>query len=121
MTTSRLLRNAVSPGWESLRDILLEDGRIKAVGEKLEAPENGAIDLAGRVVIPGLVDGHTHLDKALSLDLCENPEGTLLGAISGDGRIQAVDDRSRRFTGAPNGACKCSFPTARRLSGRTWT
>ena len=88
MTTSRLLRNAVSPGWESPRDILLEDGRIKTVGEKLEAPENGAIDLAGRVVIPGLVDGHTHLDKALSLDLCENPEGTLLGAIQAMGEFK---------------------------------
>jgi imidazolonepropionase len=42
-------------------EILVTDGRIAAVGDKVEAPADAAvIDAAGRVVMPGFVDCHTH-------------------------------------------------------------
>jgi cytosine deaminase len=81
MTTSRLLKNARSPGWDSLQDILIEDGKIAQIGKGLKDGDGAVLDLEGRMVIPGLVEGHTHLDKALTLDLCDNKEGTLIGAI----------------------------------------
>lgn len=88
MTTPKLLRNAITPGWESPCDILLKNGYIEDIGKDKELLEGVTIDLSGRVVIPGLVDGHTHLDKALSLDFCENPEGTLVGAIQAMGKFK---------------------------------
>jgi dihydroorotase len=46
-------------------DVLLIDGRIEAVGEKLqdsirETPECRVIDAAGKLVTPGLIDIHVH-------------------------------------------------------------
>ncbi len=46
-------------------DVLVQDGVIAAVGERLEAAQNGesnceVFEAAGRVVMPGFVDAHTH-------------------------------------------------------------
>jgi imidazolonepropionase len=42
-------------------DVLVVDGAIAAVGPKVEAPAGTeAIDAAGRVLMPGFVDCHTH-------------------------------------------------------------
>lgn len=43
-------------------DVLLDGGRIVAVGERLKAPRNaGIVDAAGKWVTPGIVDVHSHL------------------------------------------------------------
>jgi imidazolonepropionase-like amidohydrolase len=44
-------------------DVLIEDGRIRAIGEDLAS--EGAIELpvAGQTVLPGLIDGHVHLQS----------------------------------------------------------
>ena len=58
-----VIKNAtvISPadGLNGVRDILIENSRIAAVGENLTA-EN-VIDAAGLVAVPGLVDMHVHL------------------------------------------------------------
>lgn len=42
--------------------ILLKDGRIVAVGTKLEAPAGAiTVDATGKYVTPGLIDDHSHL------------------------------------------------------------
>jgi imidazolonepropionase-like amidohydrolase len=42
--------------------ILVEDGKIKAIGNNLTVPPGATIiDLAARTVLPGLIDAHTHL------------------------------------------------------------
>lgn len=44
--------------------VLIEDGRVAWVGEAAEAPvvpDADVVDAAGRAVIPGFVDSHTHL------------------------------------------------------------
>ncbi len=42
--------------------LLIEDGHIRAVGPRLEAPAGAqVIDLSNRYVLPGLIDVHTHL------------------------------------------------------------
>jgi cytosine deaminase len=47
-------------------DVLVEDGVIAARGKDLEAgPDARVIDGSGCVLLPGLIDAHTHLDKTL--------------------------------------------------------
>lgn len=43
-------------------DILIEDGKIKDIGENLVAPlDSDVIDAQGKQVFPGFIDAHTHL------------------------------------------------------------
>ena len=41
-------------------DVLIEDGAIAAVGERLEVGDAEVLDVAGHVVMPGFVDTHRH-------------------------------------------------------------
>jgi len=45
----------------STGDVLVNDGRIAAVGVNLEADGAEAIDATGSIVMPGLVDAHHHM------------------------------------------------------------
>ena len=45
-------------------DVLIEGDRIAAVGAGLKAPGAERIDAAGMLVIPGLIDSHTHMWQA---------------------------------------------------------
>jgi dihydroorotase len=46
---------------DGVLDVLLEDGRIAAVAARLDAPAARAIECAGLLVLPGLIDMHVHL------------------------------------------------------------
>ena len=46
-------------------DILIRDGRIVTIGKNLSAPGATIEDAGGALVLPGLVEAHTHLDKSL--------------------------------------------------------
>jgi len=50
-----------SCGFDAVADVLIEGGKIAAVGEGLQDAEAEIIDCAGKVVAPGLVDMHVHL------------------------------------------------------------
>src|SRR5205807_2044434 len=61
-----LIRNAtiMTATGQEIRNgsILFKDGRIVAVGEKVDAPADAAVvDGAGKYVTPGLIDDHSHL------------------------------------------------------------
>jgi dihydropyrimidinase len=43
-------------------DVFVEDERISLIGESLDVQADRTIDAAGRYVLPGGVDPHTHLD-----------------------------------------------------------
>jgi cytosine/adenosine deaminase-related metal-dependent hydrolase len=47
------------------RDIVVANGRIASIGESEASTSANVVDLGGRLVLPGLVDGHMHLDKTL--------------------------------------------------------
>ena len=87
-----LLRRARLAGHERPADILIgEDGRIERIAPELQAgPGAQAADLGNRLVVPGLVDAHQHLDKTRTLRSVPNPQGTLLGAIDAFSRYAAT-------------------------------
>lgn len=57
-----LLRN-VRPQAGAVTDILIRNGRIVEYGTNLSADGVAVEDGQGHIVIPGLIDAHTHLDK----------------------------------------------------------
>ena len=77
-----ILRNALIAGEESKPpvDIGIEGGRIAAIEAGLTA-EGEEIDLGGRLVSPGFIETHIHLDKSCLLDRCKSVKGTLEEAI----------------------------------------
>ncbi len=58
--------------------LLIEDGHFV---ERLRQPAP-TLDLGGRLVLPGLVETHIHLDKACILSRCHLHQGTLAEAIA---------------------------------------
>jgi len=48
-------------GIDAVRDVLLRDGAVAEVGERLNDPSARVLDAAGRWVVPGLIDVHVHL------------------------------------------------------------
>jgi cytosine deaminase len=94
--TLRNVRLAAAPH-ETL-DIAVVEGSIAAVGRGLGAAERD-IDLEGRLVLPGLVETHIHLDKACILDRCSPEPGDLGAAIGEVSRLKegftADDVRAR--------------------------
>lgn len=75
-----ILRQARLADDQPLVDLALHNGRIAVIAPTITASAHQVWDLAGRVVIPGLVDAHTHLDK--SYVPTHNQSGTLLEAIA---------------------------------------
>jgi len=65
MTSSLHLRG-IRPMGGATADLLVRDGRIAAIGAQVAAPPGvESIDGGGALLLPGLVEAHTHLDKNL--------------------------------------------------------
>jgi cytosine deaminase len=66
MPAPTLIRN-VRPLGSPPVNLLIDDGRISAIGPDVAPPGGQAqdIDAAGRLLFPGFVDAHAHMDKTL--------------------------------------------------------
>ena len=84
-----ILRNALIAGDENAPpvDIGIDGGRIAAIEAGLTA-EGEAIDIGGRLVSPGFIETHIHLDKSCLLDRCKSVQGTLEEAIREVARVK---------------------------------
>ena len=70
-----------------LCDIALEGMKIKSVERSKDSGTvPNAVDLAGALVFPGLVDAHVHLDKTHTWDRAPNRSGTFMEALETLGR-----------------------------------
>lgn len=56
---ARLVDPAV--GLDRIADLVVRDGRIVEIGEDLSIPKGVTIECAEKVIVPGLIDIHTHL------------------------------------------------------------
>ena len=89
-----VIRRARVPDVTGPVDIEIRAGRVASVrpAQTAESPDAAAVDAGGKLVIPGLVESHFHLDKALL--------GAGAPADAGDvaGAIRATATMKRRFT-----------------------
>ena len=46
---------------DSVQDLLICDGRISQIGNRIETEVDSVIDAVGLIVTPGLIDMHVHL------------------------------------------------------------
>ncbi|WIE77448.1 amidohydrolase family protein [Curtobacterium sp. MCSS17_016] len=85
----------------SVADALPGPGSAQGIGTGTVAAPTSVVDCAGRVLIPGLIEAHLHVDKALLDRERPNPDGTLAGAIAVTGELKrgfthaTVRDRAR--------------------------
>jgi cytosine deaminase len=95
-----IIKNARLSEFDDLRDIAVEDGKIKAVEKQISAEGVEIIDAEGCLVTPPFIDSHFHLDATLSYGQPRiNQSGTLLEGIALWGELnptQKVDDFQAR-------------------------
>jgi cytosine deaminase len=73
-------------------DIVIDSGRIATIGPTV--PDGlQSVDLDNGIVLPRLVDVHTHIDKGHIWNRAPNPDGTFLGA-----RLTVMADREANWT-----------------------
>lgn len=76
-----LIKQARLNDGQELQDIAIENGKIIEIAPAIDGTADEVIEAEGRVLIPGLVESHIHLDKALIADREPNKSGTLKEAI----------------------------------------
>lgn len=75
------ITRAIAVDYDTPQEIAIADGRIVEVAPQISAAATQVIDAQHKLVIPGLVDGHIHLDKALLLSQYPAQEGTFAEAL----------------------------------------
>jgi len=97
-----IFRQARLADGDPLMDVAIEGGRFAAIEPQLPARAAEEIDAGGRVLIPGLIESHLHLEKAFVKDRKPNRSGTLQEAIAVTGALKPtftredIEARSRR-------------------------
>jgi cytosine deaminase len=87
--TDLVLRNVRPMGGQAV-DMLVRGGRIAEIGPALDTPGTPEHDAFGQIAIPGLVEGHTHLDKTLM------GHGWYVNAVGTDLRAMIENERKLR-------------------------
>ena len=67
---------------QALMDVGVENGRIVAIAPQIETAAGTVIAGEGNVLIPGLIEGHLHIDKTLIADIMPNRSGTFAEAMA---------------------------------------
>ncbi|MTJ81261.1 MAG: amidohydrolase family protein [Telmatospirillum sp.] len=97
-----IFRNVRLDDTSPLTDVGISGGRIAAIEPALAAEAPEEIDGAGRVLMPGFIESHLHLEKAYVMDRKANRSGTLAEAIAVTADLKPtftredIEARSRR-------------------------
>jgi cytosine/creatinine deaminase len=90
MAFDLILRGAHLRDLDHEVDLGIAGGRIAAIAPALSADTAAEERLDGRLVLPGLVETHIHLDKSCIIDRCSISAGTLQEAIAETARAKAA-------------------------------
>src|SRR5439155_10893894 len=75
--------------------ILVRDGRIQAIGTSVSIPAGTRrIDVAGKTIIPGLINAHGHVNNLDQLGLYARYGITTIFSLGGDKEVE-LRDRTR--------------------------
>jgi len=77
-----ILRQVRIKDGDPLQDVAVKDGNIVAVTPAFDGKAAREIQADGRVLLPGLIESHLHLEKALIMERKANRSGTLQEAIA---------------------------------------
>lgn len=77
-------------GMDKIADVLVEDGKIAAIGENLTAKDAEIIDASDKVVTPGLIDMHVHFREPGQEAKEDFKSGTEAAAAGGYTRVATM-------------------------------
>ncbi|HEY9642357.1 MAG TPA: amidohydrolase family protein [Coleofasciculaceae cyanobacterium] len=103
------ITNACLPDRSGTWDIAIDQAQIIDIAPAIPGSANTLLDAAGKLVIPGLVDPHFHLDKALLLDRSPAQVGNFAEAMQETLRLKQsftvadIQSRARRIIEAAIG------------------
>jgi len=96
-----IFKNACLADDKPLTDVLIKDGKIAQITPNSNVKGKRIIDAKGRVLLPGFIESHLHLEKALA-NKTPNLSGTLQEAIAVTAKLKPtftyedILERSRR-------------------------
>lgn len=92
------------------QNIRIAQGRIEAMAPSLAAlPGEPVQDCRGGLVLPALVDVHTHLDKGHIWARQENPDGTFMGALRAVSADRAAHWTDEEIRARMDFALRCAY------------
>ncbi|CAB4719143.1 unannotated protein [freshwater metagenome] len=94
MSTNRFLLKGATLADASSADVLIVDGRIDSVSNQISDAAATIIELKGSVILPGLVDLHTHLRQPGREDAESVLSGSRAGAKGGFTALSAMANTS---------------------------
>ena len=94
MTTQRFLLKGGKVLGAASSDLLISNGRIEAISKSISDETATVIDLKGSVVLPGLVDLHTHLREPGREDSETVASASRAGAKGGFTALSAMANTS---------------------------
>ncbi|SFM75495.1 metal-dependent hydrolase family protein [Shimia aestuarii] len=110
LITGARIFDGIGPDLIEGQDVLIEDGKIAAMGAGLSAPEGATvIDAEGRVMTPGFIDMHYHLS------LCSVPVMDMAGSYAPD-----LDYIGIKAAQAAEDALMRGFTSLRDVGGASW-
>ena len=66
LVANRAARATADGRLDAPADVLIREGVIERIGPDLQAdPPAEVVDVPGRLLLPGLIDAHCHVDKTL--------------------------------------------------------
>jgi N-acyl-D-aspartate/D-glutamate deacylase len=100
---ARIIDGSGGPPLENAT-LLVHDGRVQVVGRSVKVPADARrIDASGKTIIPGLINGHGHVNAPSQLGLYARYGVTTVFSLGGDKEVEsetrlARSSRLRRST-----------------------
>src|SRR5918993_276329 len=85
-------------------DVLVEDEKIVAVGTNLDTGDAETVDASGKLVMPGFIDAHTHMDMPFGGTVTADDWATGTESAAAGGTTMIIDFALQEEGGTLNGA-----------------
>jgi dihydropyrimidinase len=85
-------------------DVLVEDEKIVAVGTNLDTEDAETVDASGKLVMPGFIDAHTHMDMPFGGTVTADDWATGTEAAAAGGTTMIIDFALQEAGGTLAGA-----------------